>query len=746
MEILAFYISAISLTLLGGVATVKTLDQKAKDQERRTYSLTFPASLDNKQVMAWLRSLSGTLQPHRLTGHDSIVFEVCADSSGIRHYMKIPWRSDAEYVIGQLSVMVPGVVATREATLPKHRWRYAVELGMSKVSQPLDIASPDELSARLLTALTHLADDEALMMQWVITSAHRQPKPHVKQSEFRWMNVLTGTVQRDVIEEERAKLSEANMLAVMRVASQASSDSRARHIAQNIGKALRSTKSAHNSIVKRLVPMSSVIQRIEAGRGLMVYPAQLSLTELSALIAWPLGSPFVPGLPQSRTRQMPANKTVPTDGLVVGHSNVSGHERPIGISFNDALLHTYVGGRTGVGKSEVLAHVARQAMHAGAGVILMETEGDLYQKVLDYVPSHRIKDVILLDVRDSNFPVGFNVLDQGNPDKVVDELISLLQYRFGSNSMGIWSKEYLYHGLKTIAQFPGLSFVDILPLLNPSTEEEAAWADEVVRNVEDHELKRWWQRHENRRKQEQQQRADPVLSRVWELISRPELRYIMGQSESSFQMRDVLQDNKVLLINLKGAPEGTVSLAGTLLMNAIWSATKSVQKSAPTYVLLDEFGDFMDLPINTESMLAQARKHRVGMVLATQYLDQLKPTVRDAVLVNTGSKLIMKSGDKDARLIAREMSSMLNPEDFVNLQRFEAIAQVATPTGTSPPMTLLTTPPAQTTSHAARVVATSRNQYGKPLAQVRDEIERRNQPKTQRKPKPAPGSVGWDDI
>lgn len=374
------------------------------------------------------------------------------------------------------------------------------------------------------------------------------------------------------------------------------------------------------------------------------------------------------------------------------------------------------------GKTSVMANMARQIMDDGYGLIVIEQAGDLYQSVLDYVPKHRMDDVVLLDVSDYEHPVGFNVLDQGEPLVVIDQIIDLFNHKY---TKSMWAEEYIWHGLRTIAATPGLAFTDLPTLLVPRSDE-AKWADSVQRNVNDPELHRWWQRQDNRDRAQQQQRADPVLSRVWQLASRPELRLVMGQSKSTFQVSDVLRDNKILLVNLKGVSSETASLAGTLMMNAVWYGARSVQKDKPTYVLLDEFADFMDLPVDTETMLAQARKHKVGMILANQHLGQLPQVMREAVLTNARSKLVLATSADDARVLSREMGHSLEPVDFTSLQQYEAMAQVLTPYGVGQPVSIRTVAPPRSEGNAASTRARSRARYSRPRAEVYTELEQRH--------------------
>lgn len=711
---------------------MKRHEQHERDRQRRTYVLNFPASLEIDSVVAWLRSISGS------KSKSTLAFELWSSSAGYEYRLKVPWQ--AEDVIGQLQAHLPGLRYEHELDPPRKVWTHMVEIAMSRPGRPLNIY--DSTSTTIVGSARGLEAGETVMMQWVVKPARHSAPPQFKmaQSDSAHVHHLWrgAEASRDEVHDRRAKLEEPNFQAVLRVAAVAETPVRAKFIVGRIRNALASTQSHATKFEKRLVRNVSLQQRIDHPMTPVHFPMLLNTNELAALIAWPVGNPLIPGLPPVMSRVLPASDNVPRTGMVLGNSNFPGHERPVAIGWQEALMHTHVLGATGTGKSVTLAHMARQAMQAEHGVILIETEGNLYNAVLNYVPKERVQDVILLDVSDYQHPVGWNPLDQGHPFGVIDQIMDLFIYKFGN--MGVWAQEYLYHGLRTLAATPGLSFTDLAALLLPRSQEESEWVDQLTRNLTDPELRRWWQRQDNRDRAEQQRRADPVLSRIWQLAARPELRYVMGQPTSTFKMADVLKDNKILLVNLKGVSKETASLAGTLLMNATWQAVKSTPKEKPSFIFLDEFGDFMDLPIDTELMLAQARKHNVGMVLANQTMGQLKPGVRDAVLANARNKLVLQVNSGDANLLIREFGKQLDTDDFTHLQAYEAIAQVQTPSGVSSPMTIRTVAPAPRSGTAGDVIQQSRDKYSRSLADVHSEIENRHTPNASG-PRPKIGNV-----
>jgi hypothetical protein len=724
------FISFIGLIAIGmgGVVVVKFLDQRSRDSDRKTYVLMFPSDLDSERVQAWLRSISGTLKSGspRFLGVPTICFELWASDEGIKHRLKVPWQQ-ADYIIGQLRSLAPGIRIAPEEDYPSYRWTKAVEVGLTNTTRTLRIFNDADLSASLLASVSALKKNEVVIMQWVVTPAVPQHKPVNKVSksnEVQYRSILRGNLaSRDEIDERRKKLDEPNMLAVLRIAAKAETDERAAHLIYRPKAALASVRTSASRFVHRMVPAKTLNSRIANASSVATFPIQLSISELAALIAWPIGNPFISGMKLSLSRQLPPAQEVPRSGRILGMSNFAGHERPVAIGYKEALMHTHVLGATGVGKTTLLANMLKQDMENGYGAILIEAKGDLFNLALNYVPPNRINDVIVLDVNDVNSPVGFNVLRQGDPAVVVDELNMIFDQLFRDNP-SLWMKEVMYHGLHTLAESEDATFTDLPALVMPD-DTELAWRDRMIRNVKDPQLRQFWRRFDSQPKARQDQIIQPLLSRVWPM-SRSKLLNIVGQSTSSFQMSDVIAQNKILLVNLSGIEREAASLMGTLIMNATWNAVKRTQSSKPNFLYLDEAHHYVNLPIDLDNMLVEARSMGLGLVMAHQYMSQFPPEPRDAVMNSARTKIVFQSGDDDARALARSLGGSVTAQDLLNLSAYDAMARIVTPAGMAAPLSMSTLPPDHSYNTASQVLRTSRMNYGRDVAQVRAEtIERR---------------------
>lgn len=720
---------ALPLLLLAcGTATVTglLLRQQQRDHVRRTYRIVFPQDLTDKQVSAFLSTLSG------IGHHASFVFEVSGDAHAIVFRLKLPYAYDD--IKDQLRTAIPGVSIAEEHNVPHPQWTYISEALLQQPSRPLSLPKDmKDLSTRLLTTLSSskLKAGESLMIQWVVSPTAPEPLPEkgAKSHEFKWQHVWSGNeAEADELNDRREKLKLANWHCSLRIAAVAKKPEHAKHMVMNVIHQVASTNTGPTKFkphpINGLPFMSAQRQdRVTRGTTPLHAPIRLSLPELTGLVAWPIGGPLIMGLNYVRGKQFPPSNAISSRGIGIGRSNYPEMERPIAVDFKQALMHIYCCGATGSGKSNVLGHIGRQIMEAGHGMIVMELEGNLYETILNYIPPSRMKDVILLDFADRQYPVGFNLMDQGKPAEVTQRLMELFAHKYGR---GIMSDDHILHGMMTLAENPKLTLLDLAPLMGPLAEQ-VEWSDNVIRQVRDSELKRWWQFNTQHGRVVRSKDSEPLIRRIAQITSPTELRYIFGQSKSAFKMDDVLLQNKILLINFKGVPKGSAVVAGTLISDQIWGSIRSVgdKKKRPSYLLMDEFEDFMDLPIETNTMLAQARKYNLGLVLANQFISQLTKPVQGAIITNARTKIALQGNDEDGRILAKEFGGGVTPDDFKNLPEYQAIASIKTEGGKTAPVSIKTYPPAKSTGLAEEIRQRSREQYGTWIDDIKAELEKR---------------------
>ncbi|WP_427921149.1 type IV secretory system conjugative DNA transfer family protein [Streptomyces sp. cg40] len=754
-------LSAASAPLIG-VGFMEFKDMQTSASGHIPFKLHFPADLEPDQVANWFRSLGGTLpRGGHLFGSTTVVLENLATERGISHRLLAP-KQHADYIGQQLRTLVPGINVTEDdQEEPEAGWTAAVELGQSNPSRSLSLPDLTAIAHSILGTFQGLGRDEALVVQYVLSPAVRE-RPPVPTREISSTNfsivghLLTGTkaADKDEIADRRARAAEASFLGVIRIAARANSTKRARLLVSNVRKVFSSTGSPHNRIRNRYVSTKRVAQRIDHASSPLLFPGRYSTTELVGLTGWPLGDPHVAGLARGRTRQLAATGSIPRKGLVIARSNFSQDDRLIAVDPVQAAQHMQIVGPTGSGKTVVAQNLIYQNMMANRGVILIESKGDLYNSVLNTVPKHRLKDIVLVDVTDTDYPPAFNIL-QGAPQVVATDIQRLFDHLYPQDAKGIRVRQGFYHLILTLLMSKNatrpMTFADIGPLSVPRANQ-AQFSDQLIRGVSHvEELAMWWQEITNLPRAHRDNYFKPISDRIWQLNNRPAIRNIIGQSNSSIDLQDIIRNRKILLVNLGRSTEGapTAGLLGSLLLNAIWGTVQrgAANPNNPTMLYLDEFQDFLNLPISPADWFAQARSMGLAVTVAHQYIGQLSRELQDATQNNARSKVVFQTGADEANYFAKQFGRRVTPDDFMNLQRYEVIMRLATTDGVSSPVTGMTLPPVEPTGFAERIREASRTKYARPVAEVEADIRNRHTnaapsaPKTKRKF----GGRAWND-
>jgi hypothetical protein len=710
-------------SIVGGVYVVLKRRLEQNDRDRVCYSITFPQEIEFDTVVSWVRTIARTTASRHKNhlGAQSIAFETAAIQGVIGWRLLIPWQI-ADDIAGQIRALMPGV-NVQKVDRAQPEWTYAVEVGLKRKNLPLYLPEPHVIAHSILASLTPLEPDETVGIQWVVVPAPREALPTGGASNTFG---VTAEPNKDVLSARREKLGEPNLLGVMRVMVRAKSEPRARHLVDRVRSSFRATETPFNQWVINKTRLPGLLQRVRLASSMAVWPAQLSATELAALLAWPVEAPNVSGIPRGASRHMPAMPSVSRTGLMLGHSTFPGDERPIAIDLKDTSKHVWLVGPTGSGKTEVAANLVEQIMNNGSGMLLVETKRDLFRRALDLVPHSRLNDVIIIDVEDAESPVGFNLLD-GDPLRVIDDLETIVSSIHGDDK-NVWLKEVMYFGLRTLMTQPGATVGDLPALLSPRYDE-VPWRDELIRNLDDPELLHFWQRLENQGTARRDQIVAPVLSRFWH-FNRPQLRANFGQRQSAFTMQQAVEGNKLVFVNLTGVDRGTMQILGSMMVNMLRREVWKGNLERPFYLVADEVQNVLHLPIGISDMLAQARSFKLGLIMANQSAHQLPLDIRQAVMANARTKVAFQCEVDDAKIMAQQFGSGLTEHDFMNLRNYDAYARIATDDGVSPPVSFHPLEPAKPrgTSRSARLA--SQHNYGKSLGEVEAEVHSWRQAKS----------------
>jgi hypothetical protein len=719
----------LSALLAIGVPLSHVMSQKLLDRQRITYRITFPADVKQTELLNWLRQISSTLTGQSLMGLPTMVFETWADDREIIHTLSLPWQ-DADYIINQLQGLMPGVGTIKEQYGRPHKeWTYATEYGIRQTQLPITIKDPQSMANSTLMNLNNIRQGESVLLQWIVTPTSPPRRTMV--------DGLIGIPQpsKEAQDALKLKFEEPNFIGTFRIGAMAETKNRAKHLVALTHRPMKSTGR-----FGRVFHWTSdkVVESLTLARTPYKQSAQVSAAELMPFLSWPLGSPLIAGLPQGVARHLPPTEAIAREGIQLGQSTYPGRERVVAMTPTAMTTHTFIGGLTGVGKTTLMGNMATQVMEAGHGLVVLEAKGDLFHEVLDRIPPNRLDEAIIIDFTDGLKPVGFNILDQGNPRTVIDELVELFQHKYADK--GVWFRELMFHGLMTLHEYPGMTFNDLSTLVSPKDDEEAAWAKKIIAGVKDRELKKFWHRWKALSENDRRKHAEVVESRIWQLIGRIEPRYLFGQSQSSFQAEDVIRGNKILLINLAGVPKESAEIVGTLMLNALWGAAQRVPATLPNHLFMDEFQMFANLPMGFDDVLALARKYQFCVTSATQYVERLPENLKQAIRANARNKIIFQSSAGDAAIWQREFGSRsIEQAELVNLKAHMAVARLNTDTGISSPVTIKTFAPRRPTGVAREVVQRSNMKYGRSIVEIQQEEALRREPPANPQKRPSIG-------
>lgn len=393
-------------------------------------------------------------------------------------------------------------------------------------------------------------------------------------------------------------------------------------------------------------------------------------------------------------------------------------KKRFGIKRGDRIYHMYIIGKTGMGKSTLLKNLIISDMRAGENLALLDPHGDLVEDLLDFVPEERLEDVVYFNPADTEYPVGFNVLENIDPSKrhlVASLLISIFK-KLWSEFWGPRLEYILRNTVLSLLHFEGTTLLDVSRLLTNKDYRAI-----IVARLKDPELRNFWLNEFEKYSQGFRMEAvSPILNKVGQFLVYPVLRNIIGQKKSTFSLGKVMNEGGILLANLSKGKlgEDVSSLLGSLLVTAI---EVEAQKRAEIpeherkdfYLYLDEFQTFSTMSIS--HMLSEARKYHLSLILAHQYLDQINEGIRKAVFGNVGTIISFQIGASDARFLANEFYQIIDEEDLINLPRYHIYLKLVIDGITSRPFSAVTLPPMDgSTCTKSKVIRLSRERYGRP--------------------------------
>jgi len=464
----------------------------------------------------------------------------------------------------------------------------------------------------------------------------------------------------------------------------------------------------------------------------------LAISELSTLIHFPgNGILSSPQFKQSQTNTAAAPTDMPTTGTILGVNKHRNTERTIYMSEIDRMRHLYVIGQTGTGKSKFLTNLIIQDIQQGNGVCMIDPHGTDIEDVLGAIPPEREKDIIYFDPSRMDRVVGLNMLeyDESKPEQktfVVNELFSIFQKLYGANpeSMGPMFEQYFRNATLLVMEDPesGSTLMDISRVM-----ADAQYRRYKLSKAKNPVVVQFWTEIATKAGGEASlENIIPYIVSKFDVFTANDyMRPIIGQQKSAFNFRQVMDQRKILLVNLSKGRLGEINanligmiFVGKILMAALSRVDDPTKSFPPFYLHIDEFQNVSTPAI--ASILSEARKYKLSLTVAHQFIAQLDENIKDAVFGNVGSIASFRVGSDDAQFLEQQFAPVFEAKDLMNVPNYNALIRMLANGTPTKPFSIATLPPIK--SDASRVMALieqSALRHGRPRAEVEAEISAR---------------------
>jgi len=469
------------------------------------------------------------------------------------------------------------------------------------------------------------------------------------------------------------------------------------------------------------------------------YSIVLNSEELASLYHFPLPTTETPKVNWllSRKSQPPSN--LPPDGLLLGHSDFRGHRFNVRIKPEDRRRHMYIIGKSGTGKTEMMKAMVQQDIEEGRGVCVIDPHGDFADDALEFVPKERADDVIFFDPADNERPMGLNMLeyDPAHPEQktfVINEMLKIFDKLYDLKSTGgPMFEQYMRNAMILLMDHPesGSTLMEISRVL--ADDDFRAFK---LTKCKTQATKDFWLKEAQKAGGEASlaNMVPYITSKLTPFVTNDYLRPIIGQQKSAFNVREVMDSNKILLLKLSKGKIGDLNayligmvLVGKILMAALARGDMEAKDRKDFYLYIDEFQNFLTDSIS--AILSEARKYGLDLIIAHQFIGQLEGkggdnTIRDAIFGNVGSMFVNRIGVEDAEFLAKEFAPVFTEYDLVNVEAFTFNAKILIDNQASRPFNFKPTfakrPETKELSNMIREL--SRYKYGRKKALIEAEI------------------------
>ncbi len=543
--------------------------------------------------------------------------------------------------------------------------------------------------------------------------------------------------QEEELSEIETKMLKLGFEVRVRIVTKAGTQERSEQILRDIMASFKQFTTAHLNNFVHAVPQKTGKEIYEDYIKRFMPNGEediLNIEELASLYHLPNISVETPTIAWSRSKKLEPPMNVPkaSDGdvTIFGETDYRGHRINFGLKRGDRARHFYLLGKTGAGKSTLFKNMFISDVLAGDGACFVDAHGDTVEELLEYIPPNRIDDVIYFNPTDIENPVGFNLLelkDKSQRDLIADGVVEVFKKQFG-DSWGPRLQYILTNTVATALEAQGITLLAVIRMLTDMNYRKF-----ILKQVHDPILYKFWVEEFAQMSQNPRLLAEavsPIQNKVGRFISSAVTRNIVGQVKSTIDLREIMDNRKILLVNLAQGKLGeeTASLLGGMIITRL-QATAMERVDIPFeqrkdfFLYVDEFQNFA-----TDSfakILSEARKYKLNLIMTNQYIDQLPLTVRQAIFGNVGTLGSFVVSQSDASILEKEFAPVVSADDLVSLDAFSMYVKLCIDGMTSTPFSAKSLPPRYEKFHLRdEIVQRSREKYGVPRAEIEEKIDK----------------------
>jgi hypothetical protein len=677
--------------------------QWIKNRKREDYALDFVTFLiklpkDNEvkidaaeQMFAGLYSIKKSGPMSFLKPEDVISFEIVALKDDIAFYVTCS-KNIQDLVEKQINGAYPFAVLKEvdEVNIFSEKGHVAFTSLKQAKSKYLPIKTykdlPTDGLSLLTSALSKMGDGEGAIVQFLIEPAsnawQKGGKNYVSSSKKRESDPDKATYNHDPKEVEsiNSKLEKPGFNVAIRLVVSSPNEQTAQSHLNNIKAAFAQYSSSYNKFSKPMFMLKHLFMIDFIYRYMPLIRRNcilLNTEELATIFHLPNKTVETHHIRWLTAKNAPAPSNIPTEGLYLGKSVYRGQEKPIYIGMNDRRRHMYIIGKTGTGKSEFLKEMILQDIEDGHGVCAVDPHGEFVEDILQLMPPERAEDVIYFNPSDLERPMGLNMMEADTEEQrhfVVGSIIGLMYKLYDPHRTGIIGPRFehaIRNAMLTIMYQKGTTFIELVRIM---TDDK--YLKQMLPLIKDQVVKRYWTDQMAQTSDfHKSEVLDYIVSKFGRFITNKTMRNIIGQADSAFNFRKAMDEKKVILCNLsKGIlGEEDAKFLGLILVPKVLTAAMSrqdipMEQREDFFLYVDEFQNYAtdDFAV----ILSEARKYRLNLIVANQYVGQIDEEIKNAIFGNVGTMVSFRVGVTDANFLQHEFAPVFNDNDLANVEKF----------------------------------------------------------------------------